>query len=68
MLIHGELDFIPVQQGEEFFTALYRQDKRVQLVRYAGEGHVPNGRANILDLRTRVAAWLRETMPPGAAH
>ena len=32
LLVHGDQDFIPIQQAEEFFTALYRQDKRVQLV------------------------------------
>lgn len=65
MLIHGELDFVPVQQAEEFFTALYRQDKRVELVRYAGEGHTVAGRANVLDLWERLAEWLRETMGEG---
>ena len=29
LLVHGDQDFIPIQQAEEFFTALYRQDKRV---------------------------------------
>jgi dipeptidyl aminopeptidase/acylaminoacyl peptidase len=65
MLIHGELDFIPVQQAEEFFTALYRQDKRVRLLRYAGEGHTIAARANVLDMWRRIEEWLRETMPPG---
>jgi hypothetical protein len=32
MLVHGDMDFIPVQQVEEFFKALYRQDKRVRMV------------------------------------
>lgn len=64
MLIHGELDFIPVQQAEEFFTALYRQDKRVRLLRYAGEGHTISARANVLDMWRRIDEWLRETMPP----
>jgi dienelactone hydrolase len=63
MLIHGEMDFIPVQQVEEFFTALYRQDKRVRLLRYTGEGHTIAGRANVLDLWSRLAGWLEETMP-----
>jgi hypothetical protein len=27
MLVHGDQDFIPIQQAEEFFTALYRHDK-----------------------------------------
>jgi len=63
LLVHGELDFVPIQQAEEFFTALDRQDKRVRFVRYAGEGHTIAGRANVLDLWRRLAGWLEETMP-----
>lgn len=62
LLIHGELDFIPIQQAEEFFTALYRQDKRVTLLRYAGEGHTISDRANVLDMWQRIERWLAETM------
>jgi dipeptidyl aminopeptidase/acylaminoacyl peptidase len=64
MLIHGDLDFIPIQQDEEFFTALYRQDKRAEFVRYQGEEHTISNRANVLDLWKRVADWLAETMAP----
>jgi dipeptidyl aminopeptidase/acylaminoacyl peptidase len=64
MLIHGDLDFIPIQQGEEFFTALLRQDKRAEFVRYEGEGHTISNRANVLDLWKRVTDWLAETMAP----
>ena len=64
MLVHGDLDFIPVQQAEEFFTALYRQDRRARLVRYHGEWHTISARANVLDMWARIADWLRETMPP----
>ncbi|HET6980210.1 MAG TPA: prolyl oligopeptidase family serine peptidase [Pyrinomonadaceae bacterium] len=64
LLIHGELDFIPIQQAEEFFTALYRQDKRVTLLRYAGEGHTIADRANVLDMWQRIEKWLAETMAP----
>jgi hypothetical protein len=63
LLIQGDADFIPVQQAEAVFTALYRQDKRVRLVRYAGEGHTITARANVLDLWQRIESWLRETMP-----
>jgi len=63
LLIHGELDFVPIQQAEEFFTALFRQDKRVRLLRYAGEGHTISDRANVLDLWQRMEKWLAETMP-----
>jgi dipeptidyl aminopeptidase/acylaminoacyl peptidase len=64
LLIHGELDFIPIQQSEEFFTALFRQDKRVRFLRYAGEGHTISDRANVLDLWQQIEKWLAETMPP----
>jgi dipeptidyl aminopeptidase/acylaminoacyl peptidase len=64
MLAHGDLDDIPIQQAEEFFTALYRQDKRARFVRYQGEGHTIASRANVLDLWRRLADWLSETMAP----
>ncbi len=64
LLIHGELDFIPIQQAEEFFTALFRQDKRVTLLRYAGEGHTIVDRTNVLDLWQRLEKWLADTMAP----
>ncbi|MHB1167985.1 MAG: alpha/beta hydrolase family protein [Longimicrobiales bacterium] len=61
MLVHGEMDFIPIQQAEEYFTALYRQDKAVTLLRYAGEWHTLTARANVLDLWNRLGAWLERT-------
>jgi dipeptidyl aminopeptidase/acylaminoacyl peptidase len=64
MLIHGEFDFIPIQQAEEFFTALYRQDTRAVLLRYHGEEHAITSRVNVLDLWKRIEAWLSETMAP----
>ena len=67
LLIQGELDFIPIQQSEEFFTALFRQDKRVRLLRYAGEGHTISDRANVLDMWQQMERWLAETMAPRKA-
>jgi dipeptidyl aminopeptidase/acylaminoacyl peptidase len=64
MLIHGDLDFVPIQQSEEFFSALYRQDKRAVLVRYQGEWHTIASRPNVLDLWRRIGVWLTETMAP----
>jgi len=64
MLVHGDLDFVPIQQDEEFFTALYRQDKRVRFVRYQGEMHTIVNRPNVLDLWRRIDDWLNETMAP----
>jgi dipeptidyl aminopeptidase/acylaminoacyl peptidase len=61
MLVHGDLDFVPIQQSEEFFTALYRQDKRAVFVRYQGEWHTIANRPNVLDLWQRFSFWLAET-------
>jgi dipeptidyl aminopeptidase/acylaminoacyl peptidase len=57
MIIQGDLDNAPIQQGEEFFTALYRQGKRSEFVRYWGEGHVMDGTANVRDMWERIYAW-----------
>jgi dipeptidyl aminopeptidase/acylaminoacyl peptidase len=59
-IAQGDMDFIPLQQGEQFFTSLYRQGKRAQFVRYWGEGHVLESPANIRDLWSRVLAWFDE--------
>ena len=64
MLVQGDLDFVPIQQSEEFFTALYRQDERATFLRYQGEPHSISSRANVLDLWTRISDWLEETNAP----
>jgi dipeptidyl aminopeptidase/acylaminoacyl peptidase len=60
MIVQGDLDYVAVQQGEEFFTSLFRQGKRAEFVRYWGEGHVLESPANIRDMWTRIYAWLDE--------
>jgi dipeptidyl aminopeptidase/acylaminoacyl peptidase len=60
MMIHGEMDRIPMTQAEEFFASLYRQGKPAQLVRYWGEGHIFGSPANIKDLWSRIFSWLDE--------
>lgn len=71
MIIQGDMDFVPMQQGEEFFTALYRQGKEATFVRYWGEAHVISSPANIRDLWRRLYAWfdrhLGETKSPSQA-
>jgi len=62
MIVHGDLDYIPIQQAEEFFTALYRQGKRSVFVRYHGEGHGISNRPNVLDFWERFRGWMAETL------
>lgn len=57
LIIQGDLDYVPMQQNEEFFTALYRQRKRAQFVRYWGEDHLLTSPANIRDMWERIYAW-----------
>lgn len=60
LIIQGDMDYVPLTQGEEFFTALYRQGKRARFVRYWGEGHLVNSPANIRDFWNQVFAWFDE--------
>jgi dipeptidyl aminopeptidase/acylaminoacyl peptidase len=60
MIVQGDLDVVSMSQGEEFFTGLYRQGTRAQLVRYWGEGHNVEAPANVRDLWARIFAWLDE--------
>lgn len=68
MIIQGDQDPQGIQQAEEFFTALHRQGKRAEFVRYVGDGHVIESPANIRDMWTRIAAWLRETLRGAPVH
>ncbi len=59
LLIHGDRDQpVPIQQSEELFSALYRQNKRAEFVRYWGEGHGIEGTDNVRDMWSRILAWL----------
>ncbi len=67
LIIQGDMDYVPLQQGEQFFSALYRQGKRARFVRYWGEGHVFQSPANIRDMWEEVYGWFDEFLKPSAA-
>jgi dipeptidyl aminopeptidase/acylaminoacyl peptidase len=60
LIIQGDMDYVPIQQGEQFFSALYRQGKRARFVRYWGEGHVLQSPANVDDMWQQIFRWLDE--------
>ena len=60
LLIHGDMDLVPIEQAEQFFSALYRQGKRARFVRYWGEGHLLNSPQNVNDMWSRIYEWLEE--------
>ena len=62
LLLHGELDFVPITQAETMFTALWRQNKDAQLVTYWGEHHLLYSPGNIRDAWNRIDAWFAQTL------
>lgn len=62
MLIHGDLDFVNVNEAEQLFAALHREGKDVQLVRYWGEGHVYSSPGNITDMWNRIFEFLDQNL------
>jgi dipeptidyl aminopeptidase/acylaminoacyl peptidase len=57
LMIHGELDSLPLSQAEEFFVALNRLGKRAKLVRYLAEGHFVESPGNVLDMWEHILNW-----------
>jgi dipeptidyl aminopeptidase/acylaminoacyl peptidase len=62
LLLHGELDFVPVAGAEALFTALWRQDKAAELVVYWGEHHLFVSPGTIRDAWNRIDAWFARTL------
>jgi len=60
LMIHGELDSLPLADPEQFFVALNRMGKRAKLVRYLGEGHYYESPGNVLDMYQHVLGWFDE--------
>ncbi|UUX49990.1 prolyl oligopeptidase family serine peptidase [Nisaea acidiphila] len=63
LLFHGDLDYVPITQSEEMFSALHRLGREVEFVRYWGEDHVYESPANIRDAWQRIFAWLNKHSP-----
>src|SRR3546814_14440704 len=54
LLIHGDLDFVNVNEAEQLFAALHRPGQDAHLVRYWGEGHTSLSPGNIIDMWDRI--------------
>lgn len=63
LITQGDMDFVPIQQGEEFFRALVRQHKPVRFVRYWGESHGLSSPANVRDYWQQIFKWLKRYIP-----
>jgi dipeptidyl aminopeptidase/acylaminoacyl peptidase len=62
LILEGDQDHIPMTQGEEIFSALYRQDRDAELATYWGESHILYSPGNVRDAYRRGLAWLMENL------
>jgi dipeptidyl aminopeptidase/acylaminoacyl peptidase len=67
LMIHGDLDFVPLAQSEEMFSALYRLHKDAVLVTLWGEGHTATSPANIRRMYAWILWWLDQTVGPASS-
>jgi dipeptidyl aminopeptidase/acylaminoacyl peptidase len=67
LIVHGDIDYVPMTQAEEVFTGLYRLGKRVRFIRYWGEGHGgADSAAHVRDRWNEVLGWLDLHLKPAA--
>lgn len=60
LLVHGEMDFIPVSFAEQIYTALREQNKQVRFLRFGGEGHIISSINNIRKLWVETIKFLEQ--------
>lgn len=60
LLVHGDLDYVPISQAEEFMSAMEYSGKDARLLRLAGEGHVLANPHNMRAFVACVGDWLSE--------
>ncbi len=65
LLIHGDQDFVGLDQSEAMFRALQRQGKDSALVTFWGEGHVLSSPGAQRKLYDAVLMWLGRTLREG---
>jgi dipeptidyl aminopeptidase/acylaminoacyl peptidase len=60
LLIHGEIDALPISNSEAVFNGLKRWNKDVTFARYAAEGHILENPANVVDFWRRVIEFFNK--------
>lgn len=65
MLVHGDLDDIPMEQSEEMYFALHKLGKRCEFVRYWGGNHTIDWPSQIEDMWGRIGAWFGQNLAAG---
>jgi dipeptidyl aminopeptidase/acylaminoacyl peptidase len=60
LLIHGDQDYLPIQQAEEMFSALRYLGKSAELLRFCGEGHILASPKNVRAMYEKIFEWLEK--------
>lgn len=60
LLLHGQADYVPIQQAEELFTGMTRENREARFVRYLGEGHWPERPETQMHQWLEIERWLRK--------
>lgn len=58
LLVHGDQDYIGVEQAEEMFSALRSYGKDASFLRFSGEGHLISSPHNITTMYETIFEWL----------
>ncbi|MBS0333317.1 MAG: prolyl oligopeptidase family serine peptidase [Proteobacteria bacterium] len=64
LMIHGDYDGAPIEQADEFYSALDRLGKPARYLRYFGDDHVLYSPANARDSWAEIFGWLQEYLKP----
>lgn len=67
LIVHCDLDFVPIAHAEQMFAGLYRLGKTARFVRYFGEKHGPFSPANLQDVWAHIYRWIDEYLDPQTA-
>jgi dipeptidyl aminopeptidase/acylaminoacyl peptidase len=62
MIVQGDMDSVPIEQGEEMFSAMLRLNKKCRFVRYWTQGHEVQRPSQVKDMWRRMIAWLDENL------
>lgn len=65
LLVNSDMDALPIDQGQEMFSALWRQAKDAKLLTFWGEGHVAESPANIRAFYNEAFGFLRPLIGEG---
>jgi dipeptidyl aminopeptidase/acylaminoacyl peptidase len=66
LIIQGDQDYVPIEEGEQMYTALSRLEKRSEFIRYWAQGHIMLDPVLMQDAWGRIDSWLATYLRTGS--